>query len=281
MSNFSSYNIYGIFCLFLLTTGCGKNDYGANIRNLNDNRIGIFGHGGMGIRYLYPTNSFESITACLQQNADGTEVDVQLTKDSVLVAFHDADLSGTTNCSGAIHSHLWNDLKACSYDLPVYQDPLLLSLDDLMVNTQNRDQFIFTFDCKLFHPSDGHRLYREQFARAIVRLIEAYEMEGQVFIESQDSSFLRTVQDLRPGYPLFIYPGHFEKGFTVATSLGIYGITISTQDVSEAQIEMAHDNGLRVTIFGVHSKNDNIRGIEKNPDFIQTDRIKHLVRILK
>jgi hypothetical protein len=63
--------------------------------------------------------------------------------------------------------------------------------------------------------------------------------------------------------------------------LGLYGISISTEGVSRNQIEKAHSNNLKIAIWNTNSKSKNIEGVNKSPDFIQTDRVKHLVTLLK
>ena len=81
--------------IFSVIIACHKDEY--NIVNLNGNRITALGHAGMGIGNTYPMNSYESIFKCLNLGMDGTEFDVQMTKDSVLVAYHSQDLSDETN----------------------------------------------------------------------------------------------------------------------------------------------------------------------------------------
>jgi glycerophosphoryl diester phosphodiesterase len=43
----------------------------------------------------------------------------------------------------------------------------------------------------------------------------------------------------------------------------------------------AHRNGTMVAVFNTHSKDRNMEAIEKNVDFIQSDKVKHLIKILK
>jgi hypothetical protein len=79
---------------------------------------------------------------------------------------------------------------------------------------------------------------------------------------------------------LFIYPETFEQGLSTAKELGLYGITISTNQITAEQIEMAHNAGVRVTVWDAHSDQENYDAIQKNPDFIQTDNVKYLVNLL-
>ena len=79
-----------ISLLSILLFSCQVEDFELN--NLNGNRIDALGHGGMGISNLYPSNSAESILNCLYLGATGTEIDIQMTSDGVLVLFHDEEL---------------------------------------------------------------------------------------------------------------------------------------------------------------------------------------------
>src|SRR3712207_1806426 len=52
----------------------------------------IIGHRGTPSCSLHPENTLQSIRAALDAGADGVEVDVQATRDGVLVLAHDPDL---------------------------------------------------------------------------------------------------------------------------------------------------------------------------------------------
>ena len=82
-----------ILSIFLFSS-CQKEIF--DINNLNGDIL-VIGHGGMGVSHSYPINTFESIMHCINLGTDGTEIDVQMTKDGVLVAFHDKELSNKTN----------------------------------------------------------------------------------------------------------------------------------------------------------------------------------------
>ena len=93
--------------------------------------------------------------------------------------------------------------------------------------------------------------------------------------------FLIKLKEDNPEYKLFIYPPSFEIGLELALNLELFGITISTDQISTDQIEIAHSNNLFVSIWNINSKNENIAAINKSPDCIQTDKVKHLVNLLE
>lgn len=263
-----------IVSLALIFISCSKEDL-----TINTNII-VLGHGGMGIGQTYPMNTFESILKCLNSGTDGSEIDVQLTKDGVLVAYHSKDLSDDTNLSGTINDLNWSEIEDAFYISTPYLNYSILSLDQLFANVPNLKDYKFTFDCKLYTNSNAIN-FEDAYINSLSKIIDKYDLKSNIYIESQDTSFLLKLKERYPHYKLFIYPSSFEEGFNIALDLNLYGITISTKDVSREQIEKAHNNNLKVAIWNTHSKNKNIEGVNKIPDFIQTDKVKHLVNLLR
>lgn len=62
----------------------------------------------------YPENTMESFQAALRRKADGIELDVQLTLDGEVVVIHDHFLDRTTNGTGLVRDHTWEELQAYS-----------------------------------------------------------------------------------------------------------------------------------------------------------------------
>lgn len=265
-----------IFSIFI---ACNKDDF--DIVNLNGNRITALGHAGMGIGNTYPMNSYESIIKCLDIGMDGTEFDVQMTKDSVLVAYHDQDLSDKTNLKGLINSLNWDEIKNAHFTQALYLNYSIISLEQLFSHIENIRKYKFTFDCKLYTTNNNIRQFYESYINAVVNIIQKYQIENNVYIESQSIEFLDLCKNKMPDSKLFIYPSSFESGLDIALSKGLSGITISTRNITKEQIKIAHDHNLLVAIWNTHSKSDNIEAINKNPDFIQTDNVKNLVKLLK
>ena len=267
-------------CLFLLLSlvSCEKEEF--NIVNLNGNKITALGHGGMGIGSTYPMDSFESISMCLNLGMDGSEMDVQMTKDSVLVAYHDNELAGNTTLSGIINSKNWKEIQQARYSHSPYLGYSLVSLDQLFAGIKNYDNYKFTFDCKLIQDENNKNFYHT-YINALIAIVQKYELEDNIYIESQSATFLSILKDKKPEFKLFIYPDSFNSGLKTAVELGICGITISTRDITTAQIKEAHDHNLMVAIWNTLSESDNIEAIKKNPDFIQTDKVRNLIKLLK
>jgi glycerophosphoryl diester phosphodiesterase len=257
------------------------------IENLSGNKIQVVGHAGMGFNHVLPKNSYEAFMKALNLGADGVEFDVQMTKDSVLVLYHDGDLSTMTNMKGKIHTYLWSELQNCR--LKSTRSPFLayslISLDDFFANVPNLHRYSYTFDNKInpeFNDSLSVRTYINTHINALIRLVEKYNLSENIFIESHNEYFLTTLKTLKPNYKLFIYPETtFEDGFRIAINLNLYGITIENNHITKEQVRLAHQNNIRITVFDATTNAENVDAIRKNPDIIQTNNLTHLLKMLK
>lgn len=270
-------NITTLFAILFVVSSCQKEDF--DIINLNNNKISVLGHGGMGIGQIYPMNSYESILNCLSLGADGTELDVQMTKDSVLVAFHDGSLDNSTNNSGQIFNKEWNEISNTTYKDPPYTNYKLITLDELFSNIANQTEYIFFLDCKNFNP-DTSLSYLNTFNNALIRIIDKYNLANNVYIEFKRKDLIKSLISKRPDLKIFVY-SDFDLALKIVNEFQLQGITNSVDKISKEEVLKAHENGTMIAVFNTHSKSRNIEAIEKNVDFIQTDRLKHLIKQLK
>lgn len=269
--------IYILFIPFFLIS-CKSESF--EIENLNGNRIDVLGHAGMGISNLYPSNSAESILNCLNLGATGSEMDIQMTSDGVLVLYHNESLDGATNGVGFINSQTWDEIKNTEYDETPYSNYNLVRLSDLLEKVDNPENYIFTLDIKLYTESGDYLTFFDQYTDAIVDIFAEFNLYNHVFVESQSTDFLSMLQTKAGNIGLYYYPQTFEDGFSNAVAFNLKGISISTLSISKEQIEQAHNSGIFVTVWNTQSEADNIEAIHKNPDMIQTDRVNHLVKLL-
>ncbi len=231
-------------CVSLLS--CQKEEF--DIVNLNNNRIIALGHSGMGIGRVYPPDSYESVLNCLATGADGTEINVQMTKDNVLVAFHDEDLKTNTNMEGLINSHTWAELENAYYDTYPYLQFSILNFDNFFSKLSKPEKYFFTFDCKLFYSSD-RQTFLENYSTALIALIEKYNLQNRMTIESSDVDFLLLIQQQKPDYKLFFYPDFFEEGLETVQQYGFSGITIDWENISKEEVALAHSLGIYIATW--------------------------------
>ena len=138
---------------------------------------------------------------------------------------------------------------------------------------------MFSLDFKL-HESNHPDEYILKHWNALIKVLNNHDMAENVFIESRRKPYLEKLQEMRPDLKL-LFLEEFEKGFEYTKSMNYYGMIIHNSTIDAEQIKEAHHAGLRIGLFGLLTKNENLDAIQKSPDFIQTDKVKYLVDVLK
>lgn len=259
-----------IVFLTLLTfwgiTGCDKQeDY--HVQNLNHNIIMILGHTGMGEFYKSPNNTWESIEPALGIGADGVEIDIQMTKDSVLILFHDETLDGRTKCGGytSPYDYDWSEIKDCNYNTLIEVIPIY-TLDELFGKIPDLSHYYFSLDIKLNKSHYYDEIYRTKFLRAIQLVCDKHEITANVFLEG-DLGLQLKAREI----------GLKTKGILIGGSVDlavehdIFGIGC-TVDSEKEEIDYAHQQGKYVMMWGAKTDAANKVAIKLNPDFLQTDK---------
>jgi glycerophosphoryl diester phosphodiesterase len=270
--------------LFILTLStifqfsCQKPEI--HVSNLNNDVILVIGHGGMGIAHSYPMNSYESVRRALSLGANGVEIDVQMTLDGVLVAYHDYDLSQRSSASGQIHLQNWEDISTATYLKPPYTDYSVMRLDSLISGIPERQDVIFVLDCKNYNP-DTSEYYLDKFTGALIDLLDDFLPGENVFFDINRIDMVRMLQSKREDLNIFFYGDDFEKAIEIAEEYDLVGITLSVNLISKEQVRIAHSKGRKVSVFNAHTRSRNRNAIEMNVDLIQTDMLRYLIRLLE
>ena len=215
------------------------------------------------------------------------EVDVQLTKDSVLVLYHDKELQTLTTCVGSVIHYRAADLQMCDYrtDFNSYilQDEDIVTLEEIFEHfAQTREKPDFYLDIKLPERNGQQDTvqYAKIMANAIHALVTRYNLTERVVAESSEVPVLRYLQQLNPGVKVEIDNNNFEEAIELAGRYALNGIVINNKNTSKEQIRQAHKLGLHVTLFDVILRKEIVEAVNKHPDVIQTDNVILLQQIL-
>ena len=123
-----------------------------------------------------PENSIQAYQNCIDAGFDGIEVDVQMTKDSVLVMMHDRTLDRTTTGKGLVSNHTLAELKELYLRSPI--------------NVVSR-QRIPTFD-EVLELAKGKILLQvdkwSSVAELVIEAAKRHDCENQIVLRSTKSS---------------------------------------------------------------------------------------------
>lgn len=242
----------------------------------------VLGHAGAGfpsINNHFPINSRESIEQALFiQQADGVEVDIQLTADGHIVLYHDARLESGTNDSGFISTLTWEELSTLkrrdsrtSYHAAIG----LWRLNDLLrlLDSMNANK-VLSLNIQNQYEVEDQTAYNQRWLQALEPLLTDYDHANRVIVETADFDCLNALEDLvtTTGVKLFltrpITKENLDRIPSFATGFVTNYLQESTTTVAEAQ-----SKGYQVALYGVKIRQDIGPAINMQPDFIQTDNV--------
>lgn len=99
-----------------------------------------------------PENSLFAIKNCIKMGVDMVEIDIRMTKDSVLILMHDATINRTTSGKGSVSAYTWKELQQfCLKDalgmtleqhIPTLRDVMLLCKGKILVNVDKAADYM-------------------------------------------------------------------------------------------------------------------------------------------
>ncbi|WP_418604506.1 glycerophosphodiester phosphodiesterase [Hwangdonia sp.] len=150
-----------------------------------------------GAAQLAPENTISSVKAALKQQPDRIEIDVQQTKDSVVVLMHDTTLDRTTNGTGLIKENTFSALSkldAGSWFSSDFSNERIPTLEAIIK--------LIDGQCQLIIEIKKGDDYYPNIEKNIVNIITKHQAESWVIIHSFDSKVLERVHQLNPNIAL-------------------------------------------------------------------------------
>jgi len=270
--------------IVLLCLSC----FGANVElgsTLTGDPVLIIGHGGSGfdsVDNYFPTNSKTSILQAVDiLGADGVEVDVQMSQDSILFLYHDNFLESQTNCHLCIWDYPAEEILNCRYRSNIAanfdQSETLWTLESLLADFAARPSpsrinidVSIPSNCQTDLETVG---YFRTLARQLSLLIDHYQAEDWVYLEFAQLWQLEYMQEIHPTADLvWLGPVDAER-LKIAAERNYWGVVTENERINKTMVEEAHSRGLGVIVYNVKIRQSTIEAIEKGVDLIETDNI--------
>ncbi len=238
------------------------------------------GHGGMGIESLQPMNSKSSVLKCLELGADGVEMDIQMSNDNVLFAFHDADLDNTSLTEGTINDYLATSIESCTLNGLLNGNEKIERLDSMFNWLDHFPNATVTLDIKLYS-KQPYTTYIQSFAKTLHQFLEDHPRKHRVLIESQDTSFLNLLHLLSPNAEVYYYTSNFQDGLAAVTKFNYSGLTMDHKNVTKHEVDSLHAKNYKISVWNVKTSKQNREAIQLTPDYIQSDEVRDLLQKIK
>jgi glycerophosphoryl diester phosphodiesterase len=278
--------LYSIF----LFSACSKLDID-KVENLNNGRVDIIAHGGGGFQSLIqplPTNSMSSIKQAIDGlNADGMEIDLKVTIDSVVVLYHDNTLEKSTGCAGCPEAYDAASILNCKYKnyygSGAFADDYIISLQQVIDHFKGRSKLphIYASPKRPTTCSEKDPGAREKYAKALVKIIQDNQAYSWISIYDGTPDFLNLIRSMDPQINLIFNAINFDEALDASIANNYSEIVVKLQDVTKEQIKVAHDHNIKVTLWGMYRRKETIEALEKHPDAIMTDNIQVAQQLLK
>jgi glycerophosphoryl diester phosphodiesterase len=225
-----------------------------------------------GAKVAAPENTLAAFRAAMDAGADYAELDVQHTRDRVLVVVHDGDLMRMGNDPRKVAELTAAEIATIDigrkYDAKFAGErpPTLEEVIDLV-----RGRMRINIELKYNVPDPG-------LAPAVVELLRREDFLDQVVITSLDYAALKQVESLAPR----LRTGHIVTaavGNVVRTEADF--LSLNAARATPSLIRRAHAAGKEVHVWTVNEPELMLRMIERGVDNVITDDPSLLVRVMQ
>ncbi|KGA95967.1 hypothetical protein AJ85_07975 [Alkalihalobacillus alcalophilus ATCC 27647 = CGMCC 1.3604] len=211
----------------------------------------IFAHRGFSSKY--PENTMSAFKAAAELDIDGIELDVQLTKDGVLVIMHDLKLDRTTNGKGFVRqtsSYEIQTLSAGAWFSDEFEKERVPTLEEFF-------QWVKPLSLKINIELKGLVEDREQLIEKVLNLVRSYSLEERVIFSSFDHRGMKMLKNRAPEIESAVIamaaifgPEHY------ATTVGVEGYHFYSPTLLEEEAKKLIRSEFLIRPFTVNREED-------------------------
>lgn len=225
-----------------------------------------------------PENTLESFKLAIEAGADGIELDVHLSKNSVPVVIHDYTLDRTTNGSGYVNELTDIELKnldAGSWFGEQFSDqsiPLLSEVLELCKNTD--DDFIINIELK-----SGSTVY-PQIEEKVLRIADNLGLNNKLLVSSFDHYAIEKIKNINKEIKTAaLFAAAMVSPWRYLSTLEFDAYHIAWHRIDKQTIDECHKHGLIVNAYTLNDSDFAKLLISYGIDGIITDDPQKLLNL--
>lgn len=217
-----------------------------------------------------PQNSIASLQEAVRLGCAGTEFDVHITKDDVLVVNHDPDFYGID-----IASSTYEELLAKKHP----NGELISTAEEYLLEGLKQKKTKLIFELKTSSLGKERTLYSADLAVQLVKKLDAGEWVEYILF---DYDAAKRVIELDPAAKVWYLNGDVAP--SQAKKDGFHGLDyhfLIYKLRQPAWIKEAQDIGLAVNAWTVNTQEEMLHLLNQQVDFITTDEPELLLELIK
>lgn len=218
-----------------------------------------------------PENTMTAIRLGVEAGAKLVEIDVQRTADGRLIVFHDAVLGRTTNGSGRVEAHTYEEiakLDAGSWMDPRFAGERVPLLIEALEYLHGRAYLNIELKRYEGDPEEG-----EKFLTAVLRTIDVADMAPQTLLSSFDHELLARAHAINPTIPcaVIMLPNDRALPSERALPVGARGVVMSKSQLSHERVRDAKEHRLPLAVYTINTPEDALRAVRYGVDVVVTN----------
>lgn len=230
----------------------------------------VIGH--RGDLHAAPENTVASIRSAIDQGVDAVEIDVQMSKDGIVVLNHDYTLERVAGVPASVHELTFAELNALDIRgvWTGMQAERIATLQQALQEAKGRTKLVVEIK-----PYGEKR----ELALRTAELIAAEDMTADVYVQSFDAVVLsvvrQTLPDVKLGQILFAAAGN-------VSTLDVDFYTVNLTMLTDRFLQQAHALGREVWVWTVNSERSMREALTYDVDGIITDypaRLRSLIGV--
>ena len=116
-----------------------------------------------------------------------------------------------------------------------------------------------------------------QYANAIAAVYAEFEKYATAVVELSDIKTILALRQIDASIPIY-YLGPAQDALEITDSLSLAGYIGAVTSVDKELVRALREKDIAVSIFNANSRSRNRTAVELEPDYIQTDRLRDLLR---
>jgi glycerophosphoryl diester phosphodiesterase len=220
-------------------------------------------HGHRGARAVLPENSLAGFVHAIEAGCDAIELDVNVTRDDVLVVCHDP----------VLRRRVIRRLRLEQLRIPTLREVLALA---------GRGGFQFDIEVKSFPRSPRYTAPPDLLAELLLAEIERFRLASRVLLLSFDFRVLEAMRQLAPDVRLAALCQLSARDLvSIARETGAAVVAPYHRLVTARKVAAAHDAGIQIVPWTANRPRDWRRLIRAGVDGIITDDPAALIGYLR